>query len=114
MEDYYGLAEESQTPTLSWTQAGKTYSDFIKPIMKYEEGASLTAIYGVRSLGIDPSNGKELYLYRNGQASHKWKATEEVVLGDSEPKASGSFGLNATYKNFSLFASFGMGKTDVQ
>ena len=107
VEDYYGLAEESQTPTLSWTQAGKTYSDFIKPIMKYEEGASLTAIYGVRSLGIDPSNGKELYLYRNGQASHKWKATEEVVLGDSEPKASGSFGLNATYKNFSLFASFG-------
>lgn len=107
VEDYYGLAEESQTPTLSWTQAGKTYSDFIKPIMKYEDGASLTAIYGVRSLGIDPSNGKELYLYRNGQASHKWKATEEVVLGDSEPKASGSFGLNATYKNFSLFASFG-------
>ena len=29
------------------------------------------------------------------------------MLGDSEPKASGSFGLNATYKNFSLFASFG-------
>ena len=29
------------------------------------------------------------------------------MLGDSEPEASGSFGLNVTYKNFSLFASFG-------
>ena len=107
VDDYYELAEEDQTSNSSWVKANKTYSDFIKPIMKYEEGASLTAIYGVRSLGIDPSNGKELYLYRNGQASHKWKATEEIVLGDSEPEASGSFGLNVTYKNFSLFASFG-------
>lgn len=66
----------------------------------------LTAIYGVRSLGIDPTNGKELYLYRNGKASNVWKASEEVVLGDTEPKASGSFGINATYKNLSLFVSF--------
>ena len=107
VEDFYALAEESSTPTTDWTDANKTYEDFIKPIMKYEEGASLTAIYGVRSLGIDPTNGKELYLYRNGKVSNVWKATEEVVLGDTEPEASGSFGLNLTYKNFSLFASFG-------
>ena len=106
VNEHYELAEESQTPTSAWIKGGKTYEDFVKPIMKYEEGASLTAIYGVRSLGIDPTNGKELYLYRNGKASNVWKASEEVVLGDTEPKASGSFGINATYKNLSLFVSF--------
>ena len=106
VDEHYKLAEESQKPTPEWLKAGKTYEDFVKPVMKYEEGASLTAIYGVRSLGIDPTNGKELYLYRDGRVSNVWKATEEVVLGDSEPKANGSFGINATYKNFSLFMSF--------
>ncbi|WP_099290709.1 SusC/RagA family TonB-linked outer membrane protein [Butyricimonas sp. Marseille-P3923] len=106
VNEYYQAAEEDQTSSADWIAEGKTYKDFIKPVMKYEEGSSLTAIYGVRSLGIDPTNGKELYQYRNGKVSNVWKATEEVVLGDTEPKASGSFGINATYKNFSLFASF--------
>ena len=106
VDKHYELAEESQKPTPEWLETGKTYEDFVKPVMKYEEGASLTAIYGVRSLGIDPTNGKELYLYRDGRVSNVWKASEEVVLGDTEPKANGSFGINATYKNFSLFMSF--------
>ena len=34
--------------------------------MKYEEGASLNTIYGMKSLGINPANGKEVYQRRNG------------------------------------------------
>ena len=29
-----------------------------------------------------------------------------MIVGNTEPKGQGSFGLNASYKNFSLFASF--------
>ena len=74
--------------------------------MKYEEGASLTSIFAVRSLGIDPMTGNELFLYRDGSVSSLWKATESVRVGDEEPKASGSFGVNLSYKNLTLFASF--------
>ena len=66
VDDYYELAEEDQTSNSSWVKANKTYSDFIKPIMKYEEGASLNTIYGMKSLGINPANGKEVYQRRNG------------------------------------------------
>ena len=38
--------------------------------------------------------------------SSLWKATESVRVGDEEPKASGSFGVNLSYKNLTLFASF--------
>ena len=60
----------------------------------------------VRSLGIDPVTGKELFLNGDGSISNTWNALQEVRVGDTEPKASGSFGVNLVYKNLSLFASF--------
>ena len=103
VDDYYADAEESLSLNASWD---KTPEELAKPIMKYEEGASLTSIYGVRSLGIDPTTGKELFRYRTGEVSSVWKASQEIPLGDTEPDASGSFGFNIMYKNFSIFASF--------
>ena len=50
--------------------------------------------------------GKELFLNRDGSISNTWNALQEVRVGDTEPKASGSFGVNLVYKNLSLFASF--------
>ena len=32
---------------------------------KYEEGGSTTSIFAMRSLGIDPANGQELFITRN-------------------------------------------------
>ena len=83
-----------------------TDAKYSVPIAQYEEGQSLTSIWAVRSLGIDPTTGKELFLNRDGSVTDKWDATQEVVVGNTEPKLSGSFGLNATYKNWSLFAAF--------
>lgn len=76
------------------------------PISQYEEGQSLTAIWAVRSLGIDPTTGKEIFLNRDGSISDKWDASQEVVVGNTEPKINGSFGMNVSYKEWSLFAGF--------
>ena len=73
---------------------------------KYEEGGSTTSIFAMRSLGIDPANGQELFITRNGVITHEWSGADQVIVGNTEPKGQGSFGLNASYKNFSLFASF--------
>ena len=81
-------------------------ANYAIPIPQYEEGQSLTSIWAVRSLGIDPTTGKELFLNRDGSVSDKWDAAQEVVVGNTEPKLNGSIGLNATYKNWSLFAAF--------
>ena len=81
-------------------------ANYAIPIPQYEEGQSLTSIWAVRSLGIDPTTGKELFLNRDGSVTDKWDAAQEVVVGNTEPKLNGSIGLNATYKNWSLFAAF--------
>lgn len=76
------------------------------PLTQYYVGASTTSIYAVPSLGIDPSTGKELFLKRDGTVTHTWNALDEVVCGDTSPKAQGSFGINIGYKGFWLNTSF--------
>lgn len=102
VNDYYKDAEDDQV-SASWISKDPKYS---KPIMKYEEGGSLTSLFAMQSLGIDPSNGKELFLNRDGSVTHTWSATQQVIVGNTEPDAQGSFGLNAIYKNFTLFVNF--------
>lgn len=81
-------------------------NNYAIPIAQYEEGQSLTSIWAVRSLGIDPTTGKELFLNRDGSVTDTWDPSKEVVVGNTEPKMNGSFGVNAAYKNWSLFAAF--------
>ena len=76
------------------------------PLPKYEEGQSLTSIWGLKSLGIDPATGKELFLNRDGTISYDWTSENQQVIGDEEPAARGNISLNFSYKGLSLFASF--------
>ena len=73
---------------------------------KYEEGQSLSAKYGLKSLGIDPANGQELYVYRDGTVSYDWSATEMRNIGDEMPWGTGSFGVNLRWKNITFSTSF--------
>ena len=77
-----------------------------EPFKQYVEGGSLTPIYAVRSLGIDPTNGKEIFVKKNGEITYTWNASDQVALGDSEPDIQGSFGFNLRYKSWTLFTSF--------
>lgn len=65
-------------------------SKYSKPLMKYTEGGSLTSIWGMKSLGINPSDGKEIYVYRDGTIGYDWIASEQMILGDTEPDVTGA------------------------
>ncbi|MEY8686714.1 SusC/RagA family TonB-linked outer membrane protein [Bacteroides sp. AN502(2024)] len=74
--------------------AGKTN----KPQLHFIEGESMNAIWAVRSLGIDPATGDELYLTKDGKSTTEWRTEDQVVCGDAMPKCTGTFGLNLDYK----------------
>lgn len=76
------------------------------PFLQYQEGGSLNSIWGIRSMGINPADGKEVYIKRDGQLTNSWIASDQVVLGNEDPKAKGAIGINFVYKQFSLFTSF--------
>lgn len=77
-----------------------------QPFTQYVEGGSQTSIWGVPSLGIDPATGEEIFIRPDGSITNTWNTNDQVVLGDTEPKIQGTFGLNATYKNLSLYMTF--------
>jgi hypothetical protein len=72
------------------------------PLLRFKEGESLNAIYAVRSMGIDPETGKEVFVNRNGQYTYDWNVRDIVVVGDNTPTAYGYFGGNISYKRFLL------------
>lgn len=77
-----------------------------KPLQMYYVGASTTALYAVRSAGIDPANGKEKFIKKSGTTTYTWSADDQVVVGDLNPDAQGSFGVNVSYKGIYLNLSF--------
>lgn len=76
------------------------------PSVRYEEGQSLNAIWAVRSLGIDPQNGKEIFLKKNGEVTYTYSTSDQVVCGDLLPKYNGNFGISGEYHNIGLNISF--------
>ena len=73
----------------------------------YYEGRSQNSIYAVRSLGIDPSSGKEIFLDKNGNPTYDWKPSDKVYMGVAEPTYKGNAGLSFSYKDLSFNLSFG-------
>ncbi|SFD08911.1 TonB-linked outer membrane protein, SusC/RagA family [Chitinophaga sp. CF118] len=75
------------------------------PVLQYKEGQSVSTIYAVRSLGIDPSTGNEVFLTANGEQTYRWSPLDEVPVGDNQPEVTGNFGTNFMYKGFSVNVS---------
>lgn len=73
----------------------------------FEEGRPQNAIYAVRSFGIDPSSGEEVFLNSRGVITNQWHPSDKIYLGSEEPLFRGNLSTLITYKNLSLNLSFG-------
>jgi hypothetical protein len=73
-----------------------------KYLLRYKEGKSPTDMYAVRSKGINPANGQEIYLNAQGQQTFIYDPNDEVVVGNNRPQATGSINTQIRYKKFSL------------
>lgn len=81
------------------------------PAVKYYEGCSMTAIWAVPSLGIDPQNGKEIFVKKDGSVTYDYDTADQVVCGDTQPKYNGNFGVNGEINGwgFNVTASYRWG-----
>ena len=73
---------------------------------RYYDGGSPTAIWAVRSAGIDPATGKELFIKKDGTYSFDYDVNDEVVVGDTEPALEGVFGTSLYVKGFTFNCYF--------
>lgn len=73
-----------------------------RPLPRYEEGYSQSMIWAVRSLGIDPITGREVYLTRDGRRTSEYNAADQVPVGDTEPDLQGTLSLNFNWRGLSV------------
>jgi hypothetical protein len=66
------------------------------------DGYSPTDIWAVRSYGIDPSTGEEVFITKDGQLTMEYNASDMVMVGSSRPDMEGVIGTTFRYKNFDI------------
>lgn len=71
-----------------------------RPVLKYQDGMSMNAIWAVPSQGIDPATGLEIYVKQDGSTTYEWDADDMVVVGNSNPEYRGVFGLSGEFEGF--------------
>lgn len=81
--------------------------DKANPSFLYKEGQSMNTIFAVPSLGIDPSNGKEIFVKQDGELTYTWDAKDKVACGVAEPKLWGNLNTMLRYKGLTFNAIFG-------
>lgn len=112
----YGSIAYNQNEIVRLSESMRTYNQLQeqaaadqgnnKPVLKYEDGMSMTAIWAVPSKGIDPMNGQEIYVKKDGSLTYQYDPLDMVVTGDTKPKARGHFGFSAEYKGFGFSSTF--------
>lgn len=77
-----------------------------KSTKRYYDGADSDDIWAVRSAGIDPANGREIFIKKNGELTYDYSYEDEVIVANSRPKIEGILGTNFSWKGFSVNFDF--------
>ena len=73
---------------------------------QYAEGRSQSALMLVRSAGIDPATGNEVFIKRDGSYTFEYDYRDKVEVGDMLPKVEGTFNSNLTWKGLNVYLLF--------
>ncbi len=73
-------------------------------LVRFYDGGSPSDLWAVRSAGIDPATGREIFLNKNNQQTFVHNYQDEVVVGNSDHDLDGVLGSSYFYKGFT--ASF--------
>ena len=69
-------------------------------LTRYYDGGSPSDLWAVRSAGIDPATGREIFIKKDGTQTFVHDYADEVVVGNSDPKVEGVIGTSFYYKGF--------------
>lgn len=97
--------------TYEYQKIGNSLEQFNKEnrsssLTRYYDGGSPTDLWAVKSVGIDPATGKEIFIKKDGTQTFVHDYSDEVVVGNSDPTLEGVVGTSFYYKGFSASVNF--------
>lgn len=75
-----------------------------KSLERYRDGYSPNDLWAVRSLGIDPATGREIFMKKDGSQTFDYDAKDIKAMGNGNPRLQGVLSTNLNYKGFTLSA----------
>ena len=73
-------------------------------LTRYKDGFSPNDLWAIRSLGIDPATGRELFLKKDGTKTFDYDPKDIIAIGNGNPLIQGVLSTNLTYKGFTFGA----------
>lgn len=98
MRDWYG-GFDSRVERMNQTMRNSN------TLRQYRDGYSQSDIWAVKSYGIDPATGQEVFVKKDGTLTFKYSADDMVKVGNSNPDLRGSIFTSFRYKNFDMSLS---------
>lgn len=89
-----------------WNEQNAANDKSAAPRLQFREGESPTAIYTVRSAGIDPASGKEIFIKKDGSYTYDYTTEDLMNCGDTNPILQGSISAQLRWRRFYLMTSF--------
>lgn len=81
-------------------------TDSSRVFKMYEVGRSQNALMVVRSMGIDPATGNEVYIKQDGSLTYDYDPNDKVEVGNTNPKLNGFINTSIDWKGFNLYMAF--------
>lgn len=73
-----------------------------RSLNRYYDNGSPSDLWAVKSAGIDPATGREIFIKKDGSETFTFDFADEVKVGNSNPKMEGVVGTTFYYQKFSL------------
>ena len=107
----WNISAHGYHETAKYSKIGNSLDNFNKGLMstsmyRYKDGGSSSDIWTVRSAGIDPMTGKEIYIRKDGTYTFTYNAGDEVVCGNTAPTLEGVVGTSLYWKGLSMSTHF--------
>ncbi len=114
--NFYGSITYNRNKIKKLSESMRSYNEAMRklavendrtvPVLMYEDGMSMNAIWAVPSAGIDPQTGNEVYIKKDGSLTYTYDASDMVAAGHSDPRYRGNFGFTAEWKGIGLSTTF--------
>ncbi len=75
-------------------------------LKRYKDGNDPDALWAVRSLGIDPGTGREVFMGLDGRPTFIYNVDDAIAYASTRAKVHGTVGFVFTYKNFRSSINF--------
>ncbi len=82
-----------------------------RSLNRFYDNGSPTDLWAVRSAGIDPATGREIFIKKDGSHTFTFDYADEVIVGNSNPNLEGVVGTTLYFKklSFSFYTRYKFG-----